>query len=61
LIPTLEAGEAAQPRMLVISRRSRASELRYRGLAKNAPWSFVALGLANIPLARKELYGPERQ
>jgi len=31
--------------------------VRYRGLAKNATLSFVALGLANIYLARSTLYG----
>jgi IS5 family transposase len=33
----------------------------YRGLAKNATRSFVALGLTNIFLARNELYGQVRQ
>jgi hypothetical protein len=60
LTPTLEAGEAALPRMLVNSRRSQARELRYRELPKNAPWSFVALGPANILLPRKVLYGQVR-
>ena len=31
------------------------SKVRYRGLAKNATRSFVALGLANIYLARRHL------
>ena len=31
-------------------------KVRYRGLAKNATRSFVALGLANIYLARGVLY-----
>jgi hypothetical protein len=46
--------------MLVNSRRSQARELRYRELPKNAPWSFVALGPANILLPRKVLYGQVR-
>ena len=33
------------------------NKVRYRGLAKNATRSFVALGLANIYLARRPLYG----
>jgi transposase, IS5 family len=37
------------------------SKVRYRGLAKNATRSFVALGLANIFLARRVLYGQVRQ
>lgn len=36
------------------------SKVRYRGLAKNATRSFVALGLANIYLARKPLYAQVR-
>ncbi len=36
------------------------SKVRYRGLAKNATRSFVALGLANIYLARRSLYGQLR-
>ncbi len=35
-------------------------KVRYRGLAKNATRSFVALGLANIYLARAKLYGQVR-
>jgi transposase, IS5 family len=35
-------------------------KVRYRGLAKNATRSFVALGLANIYLARGVLYGKVR-
>ena len=34
--------------------------VRYRGLAKNATRTFVALGLANIFLARKVLCGQVR-
>jgi transposase, IS5 family len=36
------------------------SQVRYRGLAKNATRSFVALALANIFLARRTLYGNVR-
>ena len=35
-------------------------KVRYRGLAKNATRSFVALALANIFLARRTLYGQVR-
>jgi IS5 family transposase len=35
-------------------------KVRYRGLAKNATRSFVALGLANIYLARRPLYAQVR-
>ena len=36
------------------------AKVRYRGLAKNATRSFVALGLANLYLARRPLYGAVR-
>jgi len=36
------------------------TKVRYRGLAKNATRSFVALGLANIYLARRALYAQVR-
>jgi IS5 family transposase len=39
----------------VVKRLWGFSKVRYRGLAKNATRSFVALGLANIYLARKPL------
>lgn len=39
----------------VVKRLWGFSKVRYRGLAKNATRSFVALGLANIYLARKRL------
>ena len=35
--------------------QGRLDKVRYRGLAKNATRSFVALGLANIYLARRVL------
>jgi transposase, IS5 family len=44
----------------VIKRLWGFSKVRYRGLAKNATRSFVALGLANIYLARKTLYAQIR-
>jgi IS5 family transposase len=44
----------------VVKRLWRFDKVRYRGLAKNATRSFVALGLANIFLARKVLYAPVR-
>ena len=40
----------------VVKRLWGFSKVRYRGLAKNATRSFVALGLANIYLARGALY-----
>ena len=40
----------------VVKRLWGFSKVRYRGLAKNATRSFVALGLANIYLARRPLY-----
>jgi IS5 family transposase len=40
---------------------ARSNKVRYRGLAKNATRSFVALGLANIFLAREVLFEPVRQ
>jgi IS5 family transposase len=40
----------------VVKRLWRFDKVRYRGLAKNATRSFVALGLANIYLARGVLY-----
>ena len=45
----------------VVKRLWGFDKVRYRGLAKNATRSFVALGLANIFLARKVLYGQVRQ
>ena len=39
----------------VVKRLWGFSKVRYRGLAKNATRSFVALGLANIYLARAHL------
>jgi transposase, IS5 family len=39
----------------VLKRLWHVSKVRYRGLAKNATRSFVALGLANLYLARKHL------
>jgi transposase, IS5 family len=44
----------------VVKRLWGFDKVRYRGLAKNATRSFVALGLANIYLARGELYGQVR-
>ena len=44
----------------VVKRLWGFSKVRYRGLAKNATRSFVALGLANIYLARRTLYGQVR-
>ena len=40
----------------VVKRLWHFDKVRYRGLAKNATRSFVALGLANIYLARGALY-----
>jgi IS5 family transposase len=44
----------------VIKRLWGFNKVRYRGLAKNATSSFVALGLANIFLARRALQGEVR-
>jgi IS5 family transposase len=44
----------------VVKRLWGFDKVRYRGLAKNATRSFVALGLANIYLARGVLYEPVR-
>ena len=44
----------------VVKRLWGFAKVRYRGLAKNATRSFVALGLANIYLARGALYGQVR-
>ena len=44
----------------VVKRLWGFDKVRYRGLAKNATRSFVALGLANIFLARRVLYGQVR-
>ena len=44
----------------VVKRLWGFNKVRYRGLAKNATRSFVALGLANIYLARRPLYGKVR-
>ena len=41
----------------VVKRLWRFSKVRYRGLAKNATRAFVALGLANIYMARRFLNG----
>ena len=41
----------------VVKRRWGFTKVRYRGLAKNATRSFVALGLANLYLARTRLAG----
>ncbi|WP_436296032.1 transposase, partial [Variovorax sp. LjRoot178] len=40
----------------VVKRLWGFDKVRYRGLSKNATRSFVALGLANIYLARGVLY-----
>jgi transposase, IS5 family len=45
----------------VVKRLWGFSKVRYRGLAKNATRSFVALGLANIYLTRRTLYEQIRQ
>ncbi len=39
----------------VVKRQWGFSKVRYRGLAKNATRSFVALGLANLYMARNLL------
>jgi IS5 family transposase len=44
----------------VVKRLWGFEKVRYRGLAKNATRSFVALGLANIYLARKPLWAQIR-
>jgi IS5 family transposase len=44
----------------VVKRLWGFDKVRYRGLAKNATRSFVALGLANIYRARGTLYGQVR-
>jgi IS5 family transposase len=44
----------------VVKRLWGFDRVRYRGLAKNATRSFVALGLANNYLARKALHGAVR-
>lgn len=44
----------------VVKRLWGFTKVRYRGIAKNATRSFVALGLANIYLARAVLYGQVR-
>jgi IS5 family transposase len=44
----------------VVKRLWGFSKVRYRGLAKNATRSFVALALANIYLARRPLYAQVR-
>ena len=44
----------------VVKRLWGFDKVRYRGLAKNATRSFIALGLANIYLARGTLYGQGR-
>ena len=44
----------------VVKRLWGFSKVRYRGLAKNATRSFVALGLANLYLARGPLYAQIR-
>ena len=45
------------PVFAVVKRLWGFAKVRYRGLAKNATRSFVALGLANIYLARQRLVG----
>jgi IS5 family transposase len=45
----------------VVKRLWGFDKVRYRGLAKNATRSFVALGLANLYLARGALYGQVRR
>jgi len=45
----------------VVKRLWGFGKVRYRGLAKNATRSFVALGLANIYLARRVLDGQVRR
>ena len=40
----------------VVKRLWGFSKVRYKGLAKNATRAFVALGLANIYLARRALH-----
>ena len=44
----------------VVKRLWGFTKVRYRGLSKNATRSFVALGLANIYLARRTLYAQVR-
>jgi IS5 family transposase len=44
----------------VVKRLWGFNKVRYRGLAKNATRSFVALALANIFFARRTLYGKTR-
>ena len=44
----------------VVKRLWGFDKVRYRGLAKNATRSFIALGLANIYLARGTLCGQVR-
>ena len=44
----------------VVKRLWGFDKVRYRGIAKNATRSFIALGLANIYLARRALYGEVR-
>ena len=44
----------------VVKRLWGFGKVRYRGLAKNATRSFIALGLANIYLARGTLCGQVR-
>ena len=39
----------------VVKRQFGFNKVRYKGLAKNATRAFVALGLANIYMARKRL------
>ena len=49
------AGARVEHVFAVVKRLWGFSKVRYRGLAKNATRSFVALGLANIYLARGHL------
>jgi IS5 family transposase len=44
----------------VVKRLWGFNKVRYRGLAKNATLSFVALGLANIYFARQALWAKVR-
>jgi len=41
----------------VVKRQWSFNKVRYKGLAKNATRAFVALGMANIYVARKHLVG----
>jgi IS5 family transposase len=45
---------------LVLKRLFGFTKVRYRGLAKNAHWLFVACGLVNLYMARRPLLRPRR-